>query len=89
MRINADTEEELQEAIDDHVKRGWELVNRSPVHDGTWCAILKQTVMPPAAKIYRCGLCGLRTVDKEEICTESYDLVNCPHADALIGFIEE
>jgi len=43
MKINTDTESELQDAIDIHKANGWVIVERRRNGDGTWTATLKRT----------------------------------------------
>ena len=91
MKIQADTREELESAIDEHEKNGWVVVDRHmPLGGDSYRATLARKDEPkPPAKLYQCALCELTTIDREEICSDPHDLPSCEHATALMGIKEE
>lgn len=88
MKISADTLDELQDAIDAHTKDGWVEVSRvRHTIDNSYIVILEK-VEPTPEKLYQCKLCGLQTIDKNEICLTPSELPYCDQVATLMGIKE-
>lgn len=85
MRITADTEAELDEALEAHLKPGQAIPAKVQDRDGAWFAMLEETAPSVEAVLYRCKLCQMVTANKKEICDDRYDLTYCYHAIASMG----
>ena len=82
MKISADTENELNEAISAHAAQGWIVETTGTTVSGEHFAYLKREELKE--KIFQCNVCKKTNKDATLLCNKPVHLRTCENAIALL-----